>query len=126
MASTSGELSAVTHATAMSIILFYGLEQVVRNIPYIHIDGVFRSGGDTVTGAVLDAVCLWLVSLPVAFLAARVWKLPFVTVFILAYLSEDILKGVLCFRHFLSWKWLRPVTEEGKRGLAEYNARKGK
>jgi len=122
----SGELSALTHAAAMSIILFYGLEQPLRNIPYIHIDGVFRSGGDTVTGAIFDAICLWLVSLPVAFLSARVWRLPFVTVFILAYLCEDILKGILCFWHFLSWKWLRPVTEEGKRGLAEYNAKKGK
>ena len=114
---TSGELSALTHATAMAIILFYGLEQPLRNIPYIHIDGVFRAGGDTVTGAIFDAVCLWLVSLPAAYLAANVWQLPFVTVFILAYLSEDILKGILCFRHFLSWKWLRPVTKEGQEAM---------
>ena len=114
---TSGELSDLTHATAMTILLFFGLEQPIRNIPYIHIDGVFRAGGDTTTGAWLDGLCLWLVALPVAYLSANVWKLPFVTVLILAYLSEDLLKAFLCFRHFLSWKWIRPVTKEGQEAL---------
>ena len=107
----------MVRTTAMVILLFYGLEQPIRNIPYIHIDGVFRAGGDTVTGAWLDGVCLWVVSIPIAYLAANVWHLPFTTVFILAYLCEDVLKGFLCFRHFLSWKWIRPVTKEGQEAL---------
>jgi len=30
----------------------------------------------------------------------------------------------LCLWHFISLRWLKPVTEEGKQGLAEYRKEK--
>ena len=82
--------------------------------------GVFRSGGDTLTGMFLDLGSLWLVSIPLTLIAARVLHLPFLGVVMTAYLGEDIPKSIFCMRHFLSMRWLRPVTEEGREGLRLY------
>ena len=114
-------ISDVTIQTARFITLFCALEMPLRNIPYIQIVGIYRSGGDTFYGMVCDVGTLWLIAVPVAFLAANVWHLPFVWVFALAYLTEDIPKAVLCLQRFVSKKWLRPVTPEGKAALSQWN-----
>ena len=92
----------------------------MRNIPYIMIVGIFRSGGDTTTGMRLDLFSQWLLSIPATFLAAFVLKLPFVVVYAIMYLFEDYVKSFLCLRHFLSDRWIHPVTEEGKQGYEKY------
>lgn len=117
---TAGTISPTTYATAMGIMLFFGLEQPIRIVSYIEVDGIYRSGGDAVTGAILDGVCLWCLAIPVSLLCAHVWCLPFVWVFALTYLAEDVPKTILCFMHLASDKWLKPVTPEGKAGLEEY------
>ena len=47
-------------------------------------------------------------------------KAPFAVVFAAMYVGEDYLKIFLCIKHFISRKWLKPVTDEGKQGLEEY------
>ena len=42
------------------------------------------------------------------------------------YLFEDIPKDIFCIKFYLSKKWIKPVTKEGKLGLEEYNKRIGK
>ena len=59
-------------------------------------------------------------SIPLTLLAARVLHLPFLGVVITAYLGEDIPKSILCLWHFVSMRWLKPVTEEGREGLRLY------
>ncbi len=115
-----GKISDKTLAAAMGIMLVYAIELPIRNIPYVTIVGVFRSGGDTKTGVKYDFLCLWGISLPVTFLAAFVLNLPFVVVFACSYIFEDCLKSVLCLRHFVSKRWIKPVTEMGKAGFAAY------
>ena len=113
-------LSQTTLDTAYFCIIFCFLELCLRNIPYIQIVGVFRSGGDTISGMLIDMATLWVCSIPLAYLAAFRWHLPFTAVMVIAYLVEDIPKSILCFRHFFSLRWLKPVTQEGKDGLEEY------
>ncbi len=123
---TLGEnLSALTIETALTITLFCALEMPLRFIPYIQIVGIYRSGGDTFYGMVCDVSTLWVFAVPVAYLAANVWHLPFIWVFMLAYLTEDMPKVVLCLQRFFSRKWLRPVTPEGIRGLEEWKQQTG-
>ena len=116
----SGNISETVLLTAQSLMIVYALEMPLRNIPYIQIVGVFRSGGDTTTGIFYELLCLWGISLPATFLTAFVFDLPFVAVFAIMYLTEDIFKTVLCLRHFKSAKWLRPVTSEGQAGLTKW------
>lgn len=115
-----GNISELTQRTAQTILLIYGLELPMRNIPYIMIVGIFRSGGDTTTGMRLDLFSQWLLSIPATFLAAFVLKLPFVVVYAIMYIFEDYVKSFLCLRHFLSDRWIHPVTEEGKQGYEKY------
>ena len=118
-----GNISELTQQTAQWILLIYGLELPMRNIPYIMIVGIFRSGGDTVMGMKLDLFSQWILSIPATFLAAFVFDLPFIAVSAIMYLCEDYLKSFLCLRHFFSERWIQPVTEEGRRGYEEYRSR---
>ncbi len=118
----SSNLTDATINMAAGIMLVAGGELVIRNIPYIQIVGVFRSGGDTVTGVKYDLLCLWLISLPLTYIAAFVLKLPFVAVYAVMLLAEDVLKALLCVRRFRSKKWIMPVTDEGRQALAEYTS----
>lgn len=113
-------LSETTLQTALSVTLFCSIEVVFRNLSYVQLVGVFRSGGDTITGMIYDLGSLWLVSIPAAFLTANVFGGSFLAVVIAAYLGEDIPKAILCFRHFRSMRWLKPVTPEGQAGLEAY------
>ncbi len=117
-------ISSLTQQTAAIILMIYGLELPMRNIPYIMIVGIFRSGGDTVGGVKLDLFSLWALAIPATFLAAFVLKLPFVAVYAIMYIFEDYVKVALCFKHYFSNRWIKPVTQEGIRGLAEYQAAK--
>ena len=115
-------LSALTISTALAVTVFCSAEVAFRNLSYVQVVGVFRSGGDTVMGMILDLVSLWLVGIPAAYLAAYVFQLPFIWVVVIAYLGEDIPKSILCLLHFRSRKWLKPVTPEGRAGLEAYRA----
>lgn len=120
----SDNISARTIETALAITLFCGLELSLRNIAYIQVVGIFRSGGDTVYGMVCDVGSLWVFAIPAAALASHVLHLSFLHVFMIAYLVEDLPKTVLCLQRFFSEKWIRPVTKEGRAGLEAFRQTK--
>ena len=122
--STGEALSQRTLQTALAVTVFCSAEVCLRNVPYVQVVGVFRSGGDTLTGMLYDLGALWLMSIPLTLLAANVLHLPFLGVVAVAYLSEDIPKCILCLRYFRSMKWLRPVTPEGQAGLEAWRGEK--
>lgn len=114
-------ISEVTLHSAVIIMTIYACELPIRMIPYIQIVGIFRSGGDTVTGVKYDLCCLWLISLPATLIAVHLIKVPFVVAFGVMYVFEDYFKTFLCLRHYRSGKWLKPVTQEGKEALKRYH-----
>lgn len=113
-----GNVEAGTLATASLILLIYGLEIPLRNIPYITIVGVFRSGGDTKCGLLYDLGCLWAIALPVTYIGCFMMEIPLTTVFLIMLLAEDLVKSGLCIRRLLSKKWICPVTDEAARQKA--------
>ncbi|MDL2287209.1 MATE family efflux transporter [Eubacteriales bacterium OttesenSCG-928-G02] len=106
------ESNDYVRTTAGWLVVIYGLEVSLRNIPYIGIVGIFRAGGDTKIGMKFDVLTLWCFSLPVAFLCAFVFKLPFLAVYLIMLLCEDIPKTILVLKHYFSMKWLIPVESE--------------
>ena len=116
----SGSITPETLKLTASLLLVYGIELPVRNLPYILIVGTFRAGGDTKIGMKLDLLSLWLCSVPLTTLAAFVFKLPFIAVFAIMYAAEDYLKAILCVKYYFTYNWLRPVTDQGIKGLAEF------
>lgn len=107
---------------AGKIVIIASVWSAMRNIPYITVVGIFRSGGDTATGTIIELVVLWCFSVPMTFIAANVWKLPFLAVYAVMYLCEDIPKSIWFLTHWRSGKWIRPVTEAGVKGLQEFKA----
>ena len=112
--------SAATFSHAYAVTIFSSMEYCFRKKPYVKGVGVFRSAGDTLSGMLFDLGSLWCVSIPLTLLAAGVLQLPFIGVVIFAYLGEDIPKSILCLLHFKRMRWIRPVTEEGRAGLRDY------
>ena len=103
-------LSAEAKYAAMWLLLIYGVEMPLRNIPYVTIIGIFRAGGDTRKGMIFDVSCLWCLALPIAIILGLVCKWEFLLVYPIALLMEDIPKATLCIRHTLSGKWMHSVT----------------
>lgn len=116
----SGSITQETLKLTASLLLVYGIELPMRNLPYILIVGTFRPGGDTKIGMKLDLLSLWLCSVPLTTLAAFVFKLPFIAVFAIMYAAEDYLKAILCVKYYFTYNWLRPVTDQGIKGLEEF------
>ena len=114
-------ISGYTIETAQSILIIYAVWIVVRNVPYLTVVGIFRSGGDTSTGMIIELLALWCFSVPMTFIAATVWKLPFLAVYAIMYLCEDIPKSIFFLIYWRSGKWIRPVTEAGVQGLEEFS-----
>ena len=123
---TGGNLSPLTLQTALAVTIFCSAEVMFRNVGYVQIVGVFRSGGDTLHSMLYDIGSLWTVAIPTALLAANVFHVPFIWVVVAAYLGEDIPKFLLCLRHFFSMRWIKPVTRAGQEGLSAYRAKYGK
>lgn len=117
-------ISQLTLDTAKIIMAIYACELPIRMIPYIQIVGIFRSGGDTTKGVKFDLSCIWGISIPATLIAVYVLKVPFVVAFAIMYVFEDYIKTFLCIRHYRSYKWLKPVTQEGIDALAEFKSNK--
>ncbi len=113
-------ISALSLSTAMTVALFLGCELPVKMISYVQVVGIFRSGGDTFMAMLCDIGSLWLLAIPATLLAAKAFALPFIAVFMIAYLAEDIPKSIFCIIRHRSLLWLKPVTEEGIKGKEDY------
>ncbi len=75
--------------------------------------GIFRSGGDTRFGLILDVSTMWCCSILLGFLAAFVFKLSVPVVYMIL-MSDEIIKMPITFWRYRSCKWLRDVTRDAK------------
>lgn len=96
--------------TASALILFYGLWIVIRMIPYTSICGIFRAGGDTKTGCKIELATMYALCLPCVITAGILLKLPFFWIVVIMFAADDIPKGILCIKHFVSKKWMINLT----------------
>lgn len=72
--------------------------------------GIFRSGGDTRFAFLLDGVIIWVVGVPLAFIAAFVLYLPVYWVYLFV-MSEEIAKWILGMYRFISRKWIHNLAQ---------------
>ncbi|MGA5362595.1 MATE family efflux transporter [Streptomyces purpurascens] len=73
-------------------------------------NGLLRAGGDTVYILRADLGCQWLIAIPLTFMAALVWDLPFPLVFV-AINSEEIVKAVISGYRVYRRKWVKRLVE---------------
>ena len=103
-------VSETVRAQAAAVLVVYGLEMTVRNIPYMLVLGIFRAGGDTKYALIVDTVCAYLIGIPLTALAGLVLHLSVPVTYLVMYLSEDAIKVFVYGRHYLSQKWIKPVV----------------
>ena len=98
-------------ATKMLVPLMHinALSIIGATINTVLICGVFRSGGDAKFGFVLDTIAMWCLSVPLGLLAAFVFHLPPVLVYLILYLDE-FEKMPVNVIHYKSGKWLKNIT----------------
>lgn len=103
-------VSPAVRADAAAVLVVFGLELALRNVPYMLVVGIFRAGGDTKYALAVDFISAYLIGIPLTALAGLVLHLSVPVTYLIMYLSEDVLKVFLYGRHFLSRKWIKPVV----------------
>ena len=103
-------VSDAVRSMASSMLIIYGLEAAARNIPFMLVCGIFRSGGDTKYGLIVDMISLYLIGLPLTAFAGLVLHASVPATYLIMYLVEDVFKCFVYGRHFLSNKWIKPVV----------------
>ncbi len=73
--------------------------------------GIFRAGGDTRMGMILDTIGPWVFGIPAAFISAFVFHLPVTFVVLFAGL-EEIFKLSIGYPRFFSKKWIHNLVRE--------------
>ena len=94
------------YALYMLYIVAVGI--VFKNINYINIVGILRSGGVTLAGLLFDMGGVWLVGIPMAFLGSMILGLPIYITFAMVYL-EEAFKMIFSEARVLKLKWANTI-----------------
>lgn len=85
---------------------------IVQSFNCTMIVGIFRSGGDTIYGLILDVGGLWGGSILLGAFCAFVLRIPMPWVYIVLC-CDEFLKLPFSFQRYKTKRWLRNVTREG-------------
>jgi putative MATE family efflux protein len=111
-------LSSEVKVTAQWLIIINACIYPMRMFNHMNIVGTFRAGGDTKASLVMDAGCIWLLSVPLVALAGLVWRLPFIAVFSMTAV-EELVKFTVGMWYLNTGKWIKPVTGKKPASPAE-------
>lgn len=89
---------------AIAIIVFFRCTSMILT------KGVLRAGGDTRFLMIADIIFLWLISIPLGYMAGLVWHLSAFWIYF-ALMGHTVLKSVLCIWRLLSKKWMHRIGE---------------
>lgn len=80
-------------------------------ISMVVVCGIFTAGGDTAFDAYSVAVTMWLIIIPLALMAAFLWRFPPIAVYFILSLDE-VVKLPWIYAHYKKYKWLKNITRE--------------
>lgn len=101
-----------TAAYYRNILIFINAYSLIgASVNTVLICGIFRAGGDSRFGFICDTISMWAVSVPLGLLAAFVFKLPPLWVYIILYLDE-FEKMPFIIRHYKKRGWLKNITRD--------------
>lgn len=80
-----------------------------KGINFTNMNGILRSGGDTVGAASIDIGMLWFLGVPLTLIAAMVLHLPFWQVFAMTCLEEIVKTGIGIAR-VRKYKWAKTLV----------------
>lgn len=104
-------VSDQTKALAIDLMGVLAAAIVFRSVEVTCITGVLRGAGDTRFAFLADVGSAWLVCVPLGLLAAFVWKLPAVWIYI--FLQIDTLaRNAVCLKRIFGDNYIKNVTRD--------------
>ena len=103
---------------AFGMLCIYAIAAFIRMGNWTQND-TFRAAGDAAYGTVLEIVFMWAMVLPLVWFGGMIRHWPTLVVFALCYADEPI-RYVLMQIHLFSGKWIKPVTEAGRKALENW------
>lgn len=92
------------------ILYIYAIFMMIKVYNAMVIVGILRGGGDAKYGLLVQGITLWLIGIPMAFIAAFILKLP-IPLVVLCSCTEEVIKVVILIRRFISNKWINSMVE---------------
>jgi putative MATE family efflux protein len=102
-------VSSLTVHNAHNLLMIMALVLPLRVANLILLVGILRSGGDTHFAFFLDAVGVWVIGVPLAFIGAFVFQLPVYSVYALV-LADELFKFSLGLWRMFSRKWIHNLV----------------
>ena len=90
------------------INVFYQMGQIINTVL---ISSLFRCGGDSKFGMILDTSCMWGFAVPLGLISAFVLKLPPLTVYILMC-TDELAKMPFAVHHYVAGDWIKNITRD--------------
>ena len=103
---------------AFGMICIYAAAAVIRMGNWTQND-TFRAGGDSSYGTIMEIIFMWAAVIPCVWITGIVKHLPILIVFAFCYIDEPV-RYLLMQVHLFRGTWIKPVTEEGKAALADW------
>ena len=94
-----------------NILIVFGATFVLDLISGMMVAGVLRAGGDTRFVMISETCTVWLIGVPLAFLAAMVWHTPIHLALLLTRV-ELLVKDVILLMRYRSGKWANTVIKD--------------
>ena len=94
-----------------NILIVFGATFVLDLISGMMVAGVLRAGGDTRFVMISETCTVWLIGVPLAFLAAMVWHTPIHLALLLTRV-ELLVKDVILLARYKSGKWANTVIKD--------------
>lgn len=116
-------LQGKSYEIGVAMLMLYAVIGSTRMTNWI-LNDTFRAAGDPVFGTVREIAFAYCMVLPCVLISGIWLKLPFLAVFVSAYIDEFV-RIILMVRHLLSGRWIRPVTPEGKATIREFREAHG-
>ena len=104
-------LTPVAKGYLQVMLIVCSYYMIGKSINCTVISGIFCAGGDTKFGFVCDSVTMWAVVVPIGMLAAFVFELPVIWVYILLNIDE-IIKLPVVFGHYKKYRWAKNLVNE--------------
>ena len=102
-------ITSRTKILANELMKAIALIVVFQSTNSIMTKGVLRGGGDTKFLMVADVLLLWIISIPLGFMAGLVWNLDPFWIYIFLRIDQ-VFKTVWCYIRLRSKKWIKVIS----------------
>lgn len=107
----AGNLTPTAQAYLKGMLIVCAAYLPAKAINGTVISGIFCAGGNTRFGFLCDTITMWGIVIPLGLLAAFVWHLPVLVVYLVLSLDEFV-KLPVVYRNYKKYKWVKNLTRD--------------